>query len=170
MQTPRQTAVQTARQTPRIIPAARIARAGSLPSARRLAAAVTLGAAAVALVLAAALPARAGAGEDGQGGALGAPVVIGAFPEAVVPEAGLVPAYTKKPRGRVPDFCAIEFEGDRRTVTIYAESCLLDAGLTRKLPYRCGKDARIFGHWDVVFSEKCLREAGFVLPGGHSDH
>lgn len=154
-------------QAPRIIPAARIARADTLPSARRLAAAVTAGAAVVALLLAAALPARAG--EDGDH-PLGAPAVVGAFPEALTPEAGLIPAYTKKPRVRVPDYCAIEFEGDRRTVTIYAESCLLDAGLTRKLPYRCGKDARIFGHWDVVFSARCLREAGFILPDTAAGH
>lgn len=142
-------------QTPRIIPAARISRQMGAPSGRRFATAITAAAAALALVLAVALPARAGAEGASEGG--------------FVPKAELV-YMKKKPKhgkGVVPSVCAIEFEGERRNVTIYPESCLLDAGLSRKLPYRCGKDARIFGQWDVVFSERCLAEAGFILPGGH---
>lgn len=166
---------------PRVIPAARIARPGALPSPRRLAGAVTAAAAALALVLAAALPARAGPDSDDLAKALVAAVVIGALvneakkkdapgvSSAPVPEPE--PVYTKKKpkhgKGRVPAYCAIEFEGDRRSVTVYPESCLLDAGVSRKLPYRCGRDARIYGQWDVVFSEKCLREAGFSLQGRH---
>lgn len=161
-------------QEPRVIPAARIARLETQTSPRRLATVATAAAAAVALLLSAALPARAETDGDDLAKALVAAVVIGAIAsdarqkEAPAPLPAPEPVFDKKHgKDRVPAVCAIEFEGDHRTVTVYSENCMLDSGLRRKLPYRCGRDARIFGQYDTVFSEKCLREAGFVLPGRH---
>lgn len=142
-------------QTPRVIPAARISRLDANPSGRRFAAGVTAAAALLALVLAAALPARAGSEVD---------LVDPGYTVDPVP----VPLHIKdKKHGktRVPETCALVFEGEERSVELYPESCLLDHGITRRLPYRCGNDARIFGHEDVVFSARCLKDAGFTLPG-----
>lgn len=142
-------------QKPRVIPAARISRQDGTPSVRRLAAGVTAAAAVLALVLAAALPARAGSEMDLADHGFGADAVP-------------VPLHIrdgKKGKTRVPETCALVFEGEERSVELYPESCLLDHGVTRRLPYRCGNDALIFGHEDVVFSARCLKDAGFVLPG-----
>jgi hypothetical protein len=142
-------------------------------SPRRLAGFMTAGAAAVALVLGAAVPARAGTDKDDLAKALIAALIIGAIVKeankddkvmplpAPVPE----PVKRKKKKGtRIPAACAFEFEGHDRTVIVYPESCLIDEGVSRGLPRHCGKNAKIYGEWDRVYSERCLREAGFVLP------
>jgi hypothetical protein len=153
---------------------ARSAAADRVASPRRLAWGITAGAAALSLVLASALPARAG-DKDDLAKALIAALVVGAIihetrkddrpaPPVVVPAPE--PVHKKKKRKHppvIPSACALEFEGERRSVTVYPESCLLDYGVESRLPRYCAKEARIYGEWDRIYSEKCLREAGFKL-------
>lgn len=154
---------------------ARSVAADRVASPRRLAWAITAGAAALSLVLASALPARAGSRDDDLAKALIAALVVGAIihetrkddrpaPPVVVPAPD--PVHKKKKRKHppvIPSACALEFEGERRSVTVYPESCLRDYGVESRLPRYCAKEARIYGEWDRIYSEKCLREAGFKL-------
>jgi len=136
-------------------------------SGRRLATLVTAGAAALALALGAALPAKADRSEDLAKALLGA-LVVG----VLVNE--LDDGRTAAPRGipprpatsrRVPAVCAITIDGAQRSVTLYPESCLRREGLKAGLPQRCASPARIFGRRDRVYSAQCLRDAGFRVPG-----
>ena len=43
---------------------------------------------------------------------------------------------------------------------MYSESCLLDEGFNYRLP-DCARPIRIYGQRDYVYSEQCLRDAGF---------
>ncbi len=157
---------------------ARTATADRIPNPRRLGWALTAGAAALSMVLASAIPARAGDRGDDLAKALIAALVVGAIihetkkdkqpaPPVVVPEPE--PVHKKKKRKRehppvIPSACALQFDGERRSVTVYPESCLLDYGVSYKsLPTYCAKDARIYGEWDSIYGEDCLRDAGFML-------
>lgn len=149
----------------------RIARnevARPVPSPRRLAGVITGGAAVLALVLATALPARAGDRGNDLAKALIAALVVGAIIHETKKDKK--PAPQPAPvdtTPRIPAVCALEFEGERQSVTVYPESCLLDEGVTARLPRYCAKDARIYGEWDRIYGEKCLGEAGFRLPKAH---
>lgn len=153
---------------PERIRIARNARADAIPSPRRLASAVTAGAAALAILLAASLPARAGGKGDDLAKALIAALVVGAIIHETRkedPAPAPAPVYKKKRDMRhltIPTACALEFEGERTSVTVYPETCLQDFGV-RALPEYCAKDARIYGEWDRIYGEKCLREAGFQV-------
>lgn len=65
---------------------------------------------------------------------------------------------------RVPGVCAIEIDSRERRhpVVVYGGHCLRDHGLTR-LP-GCGREVRFYGQPDRIYSEPCLRGAGFRLP------
>ncbi len=154
---------------------ARNAAATPVPSPRRLAGIITGGAVALSLVLATALPAKAGGRNDDLAKALIAALVVGAIihetrkDDKPAPAPAPDPVHKKKKKkkhdsARVPAACGLQFEGERRDVTVYPESCLLDHGMTRHLPRHCAREARIFGEWDRIYGEKCLREAGFRLP------
>lgn len=154
---------------------ARSAKADTRPSPRRMGWMLTAGAAALALALGAALPARA-ADRDDIAKALVAALVVGAIIHEVndrddrkKPSSAPAPEsiYKKKRREHVPvvpSVCAMEFEGERRSVTVYPERCLRREGISeRLLPRHCAKDARIWGKRDRIYSERCLRDAGFKL-------
>ena len=66
----------------------------------------------------------------------------------------------------VPSVCAIEIDGPRHGTTIYAERCLRRQGFDYRLPRDCGREVRFRGRWVQVFSDQCLRGAGFVV--GHA--
>jgi hypothetical protein len=66
---------------------------------------------------------------------------------------------------RVPAVCAIEIDGDQRSVTVYPESCLRDEGFDYDLPRNCAKPARIYGRADRIYGVQCLRSAGFRVAG-----
>lgn len=146
-------------------------------SGRRLAGMLTGGAVALALVLGAAMPAKADKKDDLAKALLGA-LVIGVIvnelndkPKAAPPYAApflpapflSAPVVTPEPvkSKRVPSVCAITIDGAERSVTLYPESCLRREGLDQRLPRNCASDARIFGRDDRVFSAQCLRDAGF---------
>lgn len=153
---------------------ARPDRADCVPSPRRLASALTAGATALALLLGASLPARAGDRGDDLAKALIAALVVGAIiHETRKDDPAPVPApapvhkkkKTKKHPSTIPAACALQFDGAHKSVTVYPETCLLDYGV-RSLPEYCARDARIYGEWDRIYGEKCLLDAGFRLQPG----
>lgn len=69
------------------------------------------------------------------------------------------PAY----QPRVPAACAIEMDSSNYgTVRMYPERCLRSEGFNYRMP-DCGRSVRIYGQPDWVYSEQCLREAGFRI-------
>lgn len=150
-------------------------------SPRRLTGMITAGAAALALLLATTLPVRAGGRDDDLAKALIAALVIGVIvhearkddyvaPPAPAPE----PVRKKKKKKhfvapRIPAVCALEFEGEHRDVIVYPERCLIEEGVSH-LPRECARKARIYGEWDRIYGERCLREAGFVLPDDRREY
>ena len=153
---------------PRIIPSSRVLRSDVAPP-RRFFAGLTLGAAALSLVLATALPARAD--KDDLAKALLGIIVLGAIAHELNADdrAPPPPDHRKPPRSRdrlLPSVCAIEIDG-RRGGTVFPESCLRDEGLRGPLPRHCGHEARVWGRWDTIYGLDCLRDAGFRLRGRH---
>ena len=130
-------------------------------SGRRLATMVTGGAAALALVLATAIPAKAETKDLTK--ALIAALVVGAIAHELKDKDKPSPEPVKSKR--VPAVCAISIDGADRTVTLYPESCLREEGFTYRLPRHCANRATIFGERDRVYSSQCLREAGFRVTG-----
>jgi hypothetical protein len=137
-------------------------------SGRRFAAMLTGGAAALALVLATAIPARADKKDD-LAKALIAALVVGAIAHELSDrdKPAPVPAPVPEPvrNLRVPSVCAISIDGADRSVTLYPESCLRAEGFDHRLPRGCANGATIYGERDRVYSAKCLREAGFRVSG-----
>jgi hypothetical protein len=117
---------------------------------------VTAGAVALALLLGVALPAKADTKDDLAKALLGA-LVLG----VIVTELNDKPKAEPVKRPRVPAVCEIAIQGERRTVSLYPESCLRREGFTYRLPRDCATHARIFGRADRVYSAQCLRDAGF---------
>lgn len=136
-------------------------------SGRRFATALTGAALVLALVLGAALPAKADKKDDLAKALIGA-LVVGVIvnelndkpkPPVVVQE----PTPEPVRQNRVPSVCAISIDGAERSVSLYPESCLRREGVTARLPRGCANQARIFGRDDRVYSAQCLRDAGFRL-------
>lgn len=134
-------------------------------SGRRLASMITGGAAALALVLATAIPARAE--KDDLTKALIAALVVGALAHELKDKDRPAPLPVPEPvkNKRVPGVCAISIDGAERSVTLYPESCLREEGFDYRLPRHCANAATIFGKRDRVYSAQCLRDAGFRVPG-----
>lgn len=137
---------------------------------RRFAAMLTGGAAALALILATAIPARADKKDD-LTKALIAAVVVGVIANELKgkdrPAPTPVPVPLPEPvkSARVPSVCAISIDGADRTVTLYPESCLRAEGFDYRLPRGCANGATIYGARDRVYSAQCLRDAGFRISG-----
>jgi hypothetical protein len=136
-------------------------------SGRRLAAMITGGAAALAMVLATAIPAKAEKNDLAK--ALIAALVVGAIAHELKDKDRPAPLPVPLPEPvkskRVPQVCAISINGAERSVTLYPESCLREEDFDYRLPRHCANTATIFGHRDRVYSAQCLREAGFRLTG-----
>ena len=141
-------------------------------SGRRFAAMLTGGAAALALVLATAIPAKADKKDD-LTKALIAALVVGAIAHELKdndkPAAAPVPLPLPEPEPvsskRVPSVCAISIDGAERSVTLYPESCLRAEGFKPRLPRGCANTATIYGQRDRIYSAQCLRDAGFRVSG-----
>jgi hypothetical protein len=135
---------------------------------RRFAAMVTGGAAALALILATAIPAKADKKDD-LAKALIAALVVGAIAHELNgrDKPAPVPAPVPEPvkNKRVPSICAISIDGADRSVTLYPESCLRAEGFDYRLPRGCANSATIYGERDRVYSAQCLRDAGFRVSG-----
>lgn len=135
---------------------------------RRFAAMLTGGAAALALVLATAIPAKADKKDD-LAKALIAALVVGAIAKELndrdKPAPAPVPTPEPVKNKRVPSVCAISIDGAERSVTLYPESCLRAEGFDYRLPRGCANGATIYGERDRVYSAQCLRDAGFRVTG-----
>lgn len=160
---------------PRTFPAARIIRPETATSPRRMGAMLTAGAAILAVVLSTAVPAQAAPDSEDMLKTLLGLAIIGAIANEANKD-NKKPRYTdddyypapskphKKKKGyTVPASCAIQISGKKRDAVVYSESCMLRAGVNRNLPYNCSNEAKIYGRWDTIFSEQCLRNAGFRL-------
>jgi len=135
-------------------------------SGRRFAAMMTAGAAALALVLATAIPAKADSKND-LAKALIAALVVGAIASELKDKDKPAPVPVPQPvkNKRVPSVCAISIDGAERSVTLFPESCLRAEGFAYRLPRGCANSATIFGERDRVYSSQCLRDAGFRVTG-----
>jgi hypothetical protein len=129
-------------------------------SGRRFATLLTGGAVALALVLGAAMPAKADKKDDLAKAILGA-LVVG----VIVNELADKPKPEPVKRPRVPEVCEIAIDGAQRSVSLYSERCLRREGFDHRLPRGCANSARIFGREDRVYSAQCLRDAGFRVSG-----
>lgn len=132
-------------------------------SGRRLGAMITGGAAALALVLATAIPAKAEKNDLTK--ALIAALVVGVIAHELKDKDKPAPVPVPVPEPvkskRVPSVCAISIDGADRSVTLFPESCLREEGFDYRLPRGCANSATIFGERDRVYSAQCLRDAGF---------
>lgn len=149
----------------------RIASLGVSESAtqpRRLAAMLTAGAVAVALVLGAAVPAKADRKDDLAKALIGA-LVVGVIVNELndKKKSKHTPAPLPEPvrNPRVPAVCEISIDGARQSVSLFSENCLRREGFDYRLPRGCANTARVFGRSDRVYSAQCLRDAGFRVTG-----
>lgn len=135
-------------------------------SGRRFAAMLTGGAAALAVILATAIPAKADKKDD-LAKALIAALVVGAIASELKDKPAPAPVPKPEPvkNRRVPSVCAISIDGADRSVTLFPESCLRQEGFDYRLPRGCANSATIFGERDRVYSAQCLRDAGFRVSG-----
>jgi hypothetical protein len=133
---------------------------------RRFATLVTAGAVALALVLGAALPAKADKKDD-LAKTLIAALMVGAIVNGLNDRPKPRPDVMPQPAGsrRIPAVCAITIDGLNKSVSLYSESCLVGEGFGNRLPYGCASTARIFGRNDRVYSSQCLSDAGFQVSG-----
>lgn len=129
---------------------------------RRFATMLTGGAVALALVLGAALPAKADKKDD-LAKALIAALVVGVIANELNDKPKPQPQPVKSPR--VPSVCEIAIDGAQRSVSLFSENCLRDEGFDYRLPRDCANGARVFGRKDRVYSAQCLRDAGFRISG-----
>lgn len=133
-------------------------------SMRRMANLVTAVAVALSLLLASALPVRAG-GRDDLAKALIAAIVIGALLHSTNKgNAAPPPAPQPQPvqRPRIPAVCAIAINSQRR---VFSENCLRREAFSYRLPGHCASEARIYGRPDRIYGAECLRSAGFRVSG-----
>jgi hypothetical protein len=139
-----------------------VAERGTQP--RALATALTGGAVALALILGAAMPAKADKKDDLAKALIGA-LIVGAIVNELDAKPRPQPEPERVKSRRVPSVCAITIDGAERSVTLFPESCLRREGFDHRLPRGCANSARIFGRDDRVYSAQCLRDAGFRVTG-----
>ena len=133
-----------------------------IPARSRPMALLVAGAAALAMIVATAMPAHADRRGNDALKALAAIAVIALIAKAAKDNKRHKAAPTPVQSRRVPGVCAIEIGSGRGAVTGYAERCLREEGFTYRLPSGCSTDIRIYGRADKFFPEQCLRDAGFV--------
>lgn len=141
---------------------------------RRVAGALIAAVTVLGLMVASAVPARAGdraseALAKDAVAAIGLGTVAHAIGTGRARPAPLPQQAVQVRSPRVPAVCAIEISGARRAVTVYPERCLRREGFDYRLPRHCAHEARVFGRTDRVYSEECLRNAGFRVDSGRVD-
>lgn len=135
-------------------------------SGRQFATVLTVGALVLALVLGAAMPAKADKADTLAQALIAALVAAGAVNQlAPAPKAPPVVVTEPVKQNRVPSVCAISIDGAQRSVSLYSENCIRREGFDQRLPRGCANEARIFGRDDRVYSAQCLRDAGIRLSG-----
>lgn len=139
------------------------------PAARRFSATVAAAATALALMTAAAVPARADSNDAAKALALIATVAI--IGKALDDRNKRRDEPVSHPRrGDVlPRVCAIEIDAGRRSQTVYSGPCLRQEGLRARLPRQCEGSVRMRGRTVPVYGEACMIDAGFRVERGR-DH
>lgn len=135
------------------------------PAARRFTATVAAAATALALMTAAAVPARADSNDAAKALALIATVAI--IGKALDDRNKRRDEPVSHPRRDVlPRVCAIQIDTGRRAQTVYSGPCLREEGVRARLPRQCEGSVRMRGRTVPVFAEACMIDAGFRVERG----
>jgi hypothetical protein len=141
------------------------------PAARRFIATVAAAATALALMTAAAVPARAGDRDDFAKAiaALAAIAIIGVAINSRDDYRNPRHSYNP-PRGNdratvLPAQCAVQLRGHRQNEVVYPARCLRQAGIERRLPQRCEVNLQGRGQGRTAFERNCLLQSGFREQG-----
>jgi hypothetical protein len=140
--------------------------------ARRFIAAVAAAATALALMTAAAVPARASPESDDFAKALAAIAAIAIIGNSISKnDKGKVESKKRKPdvqygqRSRrnvvLPHECAVQVRSRRGNSTLYVERCLRRNGVDNRLPQRCATQVNLRNRNVTAYSAECLSNAGF---------
>lgn len=153
------------------------------PAARRFIATLAATASALALMTAAAIPARADRQSDDFAKALAAIAAIAIVGSAITDgkddQRTTVqhnPRFNQTPRGYrhryaepqrqrretvLPERCAIEVRSRRNTLVAYTERCLRRAGIDQRLPRQCEVSVGRHGRDRTAYDQNCLLHSGF---------
>lgn len=148
------------------------------PTARRFAATLAATAAALAIMTAAAMPARADNRSDDVAKALAAIAAVAIIGSALRDndndDRRATPAHSpryKQDRQRnhratiLPNQCAVEIRGRRHSSVAYTERCLRRAGIDRRLPRQCEVAIQMRGRDRTAYDRDCLLDSGFRTQG-----
>ncbi len=146
-------------------------------TARRFTATLAATATALALMTAAAVPARADSRGDDFAKALAAVAAIGIVGSALHNNNNNrratevhQPRYKAVPQRHhratvLPAQCAVEVRGRRHSSIAYTERCLRRAGIDQRLPRHCEIAIRSRGRDRTAYDQNCLLNAGFRTQG-----
>lgn len=146
------------------------------PSARRFTATLAATATALALMTAAAVPARADSRGNDFAKALAAVAAIAIVGSALKNNNNSRATEVHQPRYRevpqrhhratvLPARCAVEVRGRRHSSIAYIERCLRRAGIDQRLPRRCEIAIQIRGRDRAAYDQNCLLNSGFRTQG-----
>jgi hypothetical protein len=142
---------------------------------KRFMATLTAGVTALSMLVATAIPAHADRASDNLAKAVVGALIIGAIVNSAnrghaAPAPAPTPERPVEVRSpRVPQVCAVEISGARRTVVLYPERCLRREGFDYRLPRGCATEIRMRGRTDRAYSAQCLSDAGFRVGGSRRD-
>ena len=142
---------------------------------KRFMATLTAGVTALSMLVATAIPAHADRASDNLAKAVVGALIIGAIVNSAnrghaAPAPAPAPAPVHEVRSpRVPQSCAVEINGARRSVVLYPERCLRREGFDYRLPRGCATEIRMRGRTDRAYSAQCLSDAGFRIGGSRRD-
>lgn len=140
------------------------------PAARRFTATVAAAATALALMTAAAMPARADSNDAAKALALIATVAILGKALDDRNKRRDDPVSHPVRRDVLPRVCAIQIDAGRRAQTVYSGPCLREEGVRARLPRQCEGTVRMRGRTVPVYGEACMIDAGFRVERGRDPH
>lgn len=146
------------------------------PSTRRFTATLAATATALALMTAAAIPARADMRSDDVAKALAAIAAVAIIGSALNDNNDRRATPVHQPRYKdkshrkdratvLPGQCAVEVRGRRHSSVAYIERCLRRNGIDQRLPRRCEVDLRVRGRERTAYDQDCLLDYGFRTQG-----
>ena len=137
------------------------------PAARRFSATLAAAAMALALMTAAAVPARAGGNRTDFANATAALGAIQIRNTNRYDNPGARRGYWQPQDHRraivLPTYCAVELRGYRQNEVVYPARCLREAGIKVRLPERCEVSLR--GRGRTAYEQRCLLQSGFREQG-----
>lgn len=146
------------------------------PAVRRFTATVAAAATALALMTAAAVPARADSRSDDFAKALAAVAAVAIVGSALNDNNDRRATPVHQPRYKqerhrkhratvLPDRCAVEVRGRRHNSVAYIERCLRRSGIDQRLPRQCEVSIRMRGRDRTAYDQDCLLNFGFRTQG-----